>query len=335
MQTKPFRIGTRGSPLALAQAHEARDRLMAAHGLPEEMFEIVVLTTTGDRITDRSLAEIGGKGLFTQELEEKLALGELDFAVHSAKDMPTVLPEGLYLSAYLPREDIRDAVVGRTAPKLIDLPHGATVGSSSLRRQALIRRMRPDINVITFRGLVDTRLRKLAEGQVDATLLALAGLKRLGKVDVLTDILDPDTFPPAPAQGAIAIESRIGDERIDNLLAAINDPATFDAVSCERAFLGALDGSCRTPIGGSWSTCRRSETISGTAHAPPSSGSRTSRSRSWDIPMYSRGTAKRRWRSWRRCRSSRCRERTKVCSCRCVRTGCGRRACAVASSRDD
>ncbi|QRM43848.1 hydroxymethylbilane synthase [Rhizobium sp. BG4] len=250
MQTKPFRIGTRGSPLALAQAHEARDRLMAAHGLPEEMFEIVVLTTTGDRITDRSLAEIGGKGLFTQELEEKLALGELDFAVHSAKDMPTVLPEGLYLSAYLPREDIRDAVVGRTAPKLIDLPHGATVGSSSLRRQALIRRMRPDINVITFRGLVDTRLRKLAEGQVDATLLALAGLKRLGKVDVLTDILDPDTFPPAPAQGAIAIESRIGDERIDNLLAAINDPATFDAVSCERAFLGALDGSCRTPIGG-------------------------------------------------------------------------------------
>lgn len=250
MQTKPFRIGTRGSPLALAQAHEARDRLMAAHGLPEEMFEIVVLTTTGDRITDRSLAEIGGKGLFTQELEEKLAFGELDFAVHSAKDMPTVLPEGLYLSAYLPREDIRDAVVGRTAPKLIDLPHGATVGSSSLRRQALIRRMRPDINVITFRGLVDTRLRKLAEGQVDATLLALAGLKRLGKVEVLTDILDADTFPPAPAQGAIAIESRIGDERIDNLLAAINDPATFDAVSCERAFLGALDGSCRTPIGG-------------------------------------------------------------------------------------
>jgi hydroxymethylbilane synthase len=250
MQTKPFRIGTRGSPLALAQAHEARDRLMAAHGLPEEMFEIVVLTTTGDRITDRSLSEIGGKGLFTQELEEKLAIGELDFAVHSAKDMATTLPEGLYLSAFMPREDIRDAVIGRTAAKLIDLPHGATVGSSSLRRQALIRRMRPDINVITFRGLVDTRLRKLAEGQADATLLALAGLKRLGKVDVLTDILDPDTFPPAPAQGAIAIESRIGDERMDNLLAAINDPATFDAVSCERAFLGALDGSCRTPIGG-------------------------------------------------------------------------------------
>jgi hydroxymethylbilane synthase len=223
---------------------------MAAHGLPEEMFEIVVLSTKGDRITDRSLAEIGGKGLFTQELEEKLSSGDLDIAVHSTKDMPTALPEGLCLSAYLPREDIRDAVVGRTAPTLIDLPHGATVGSSSLRRQALIRRMRPDINVITFRGLVDTRLRKLAEGQVDATLLALAGLKRLGKVDVITDILDPDTFPPAPAQGAICIESRIGDISVETLLAPINDVRTFDTVSCERAFLAALDGSCRTPIGG-------------------------------------------------------------------------------------
>jgi hydroxymethylbilane synthase len=250
MQTKPFRIGTRGSPLALAQAHEARDRLMAAHGLPEEMFEIVVLTTTGDRITDRSLAAIGGKGLFTQELEEKLASGDLDLAVHSAKDMPTVLPEGLYLSAFLPREDIRDAVIGRTAPKLMELPHGATVGSASLRRQALIRRMRPDINVVVFRGAVETRLRKLDEGQVDATLLALAGLKRLGKVSVITDILDPDTFPPAPAQGAICIESRIGDQRTDDLIIPINDPTTFDAVSCERAFLAALDGSCRTPIGG-------------------------------------------------------------------------------------
>ncbi|AJD43123.1 porphobilinogen deaminase [Rhizobium gallicum bv. gallicum R602sp] len=250
MQTKPFRIGTRGSPLALAQAREARDRLMAAHGMAEEMFEIVVLTTKGDRITDRALAEIGGKGLFTQELEEKLASGDLDLAVHSAKDMPTVLPEELHLSAYLPREDIRDAVIGRTAPKLIELPHGATVGSASLRRQALIRRMRPDIKVITFRGAVETRLRKLDEGQVDATLLALAGLKRLGKVDVITDILDPDTFPPAPAQGAICIESRIGDQRTDDLLVAINDPATHDAVSCERAFLAALDGSCRTPIGG-------------------------------------------------------------------------------------
>ncbi len=250
MQTKPFRIGTRGSPLALAQAHEARDRLMAAHGLPEEMFEIVVLTTKGDRITDRSLAAIGGKGLFTEELEEKLTSGELDFAVHSAKDMATKLPQCLALNAYLPREDIRDSVIGRTAPKLIELPHGATVGSASLRRQALIRRLRPDINVITFRGSVQTRLRKLEEGQADATLLALAGLKRLGMVEVLTDILDPDDFPPAPAQGAIAIESRINDARMNDLLAAINDAPTFDAVSCERAFLAALDGSCRTPIAG-------------------------------------------------------------------------------------
>ncbi len=250
MQTKPFRIGTRGSPLALAQAREARDRLMAAHGLPEEMFEIVVLTTKGDRITDRSLAAIGGKGLFTEELEEKLTSGELDFAVHSAKDMATKLPQGLALTAYLPREDIRDSVIGRTAPKLIELPHGATVGSASLRRQALIRRLRPDINVITFRGSVQTRLRKLEEGQADATLLALAGLKRLGMVEVITDILDPDEFPPAPAQGAITIESRIDDARMNDLLAAVNDAPTFDAVSCERAFLAALDGSCRTPIAG-------------------------------------------------------------------------------------
>ncbi|MGX5667063.1 hydroxymethylbilane synthase [Rhizobium daejeonense] len=250
MQTKPFRIGTRGSPLALAQAYETRSRLMAAHGLPEEMFEIVALTTKGDRITDRSLAEIGGKGLFTAELEEQLASGELDFAVHSSKDMPTVLPDGLFLSAFLPREDVRDAFVGAAAPRLVELPQGATVGSSSLRRQALIRRLRPDLNVITFRGLVDTRLRKLAEGQVDATLLAFAGLKRLGKQDVPTELLDPRDFPPAPAQGAICIESRIGDNRVNTLLEAINDRTTHDAVTCERAFLGALDGSCRTPIAG-------------------------------------------------------------------------------------
>ncbi|MBC7151654.1 MAG: hydroxymethylbilane synthase [Rhizobium sp.] len=250
MQTKPFRIGTRGSPLALAQAYETRDRLMAAHGLSQALFEVVVLSTQGDRITDRPLSEIGGKGLFTEELEQQLLSGDLDFAVHSSKDMPTKLPEGLVLSAYLPREDVRDAFIGATAPRLVELPHGATVGSSSLRRQALIRRLRPDLNVITFRGLVDTRLRKLAEGQVDATLLAYAGLRRLGKQDVPTELLDPKEFPPAPAQGAICIESRIGDDRINGLLEAINDCATFDAVSCERAFLAALDGSCRTPIAG-------------------------------------------------------------------------------------
>lgn len=250
MQTKPFRIGTRGSPLALAQAFETRTRLMAAHGLPEDMFEVVVLSTTGDRITDRSLSELGGKGLFTQELEEGLLSGDLDFAVHSSKDMPTRLPDGLRLSAYLPREDFRDAFIGRTSHTLAALPDGATVGSSSLRRQALIRRIRPDIQVITFRGLVETRLRKLSEGQVDATLLAYAGLKRLAKEDVVTELLDPEDFPPAPAQGAICVESRVGDARIDALLDPINDRPTYDAVSCERAFLAALDGSCRTPIGG-------------------------------------------------------------------------------------
>lgn len=250
MQTKPFRIGTRGSPLALAQAHETRGRLMAAHGLPEDMFEIVVLSTKGDRITDRALAEVGGKGLFTEELEAQLLTGELDFAVHSSKDMPTLLPAGLQLSAYLPREDFRDAFIGRTASTLMALPDGAVIGSASLRRQALIRRRRPDISVITFRGLVETRLRKLAEGQVDATLLALAGLNRLNMRDVATELMDPADFPPAPAQGAICIESRIGDQRVLDLLDPINDRPTFDAVSCERAFLAALDGSCRTPIAG-------------------------------------------------------------------------------------
>jgi len=250
MQTKPFRIGTRGSPLALAQAYETRARLMAAHGLPEEMFEIVVLSTKGDRITDRSLALIGGKGLFTEEIEAQLSSGELDFAVHSSKDMPTKLPDGLHLSAFLPREDVRDAFIGRSTKRLLDLPEGATVGSASLRRQALIRRRRPDINVIVFRGQVDTRLGKLAAGEADGTLLAYAGLKRLGKLDVPTEILDPVLFPPAPAQGAICIESRIDDVRMNDLLAAIGDPATHAAVSCERGFLATLDGSCRTPIAG-------------------------------------------------------------------------------------
>jgi hydroxymethylbilane synthase len=245
MQTKPFRIGTRGSPLALAQAHETRDRLISAHGLPAEMFEVVVLSTMGDRITDRSLAAIGGKGLFTQELEDMLLSGGLDFAVHSSKDMPTKLPDGLFLSAYLPREDARDAFIGRTAAKLMDLPEGATIGSSSLRRQALIKRLRPDINVITYRGLVDTRLRKLAEGQVDATLLAFAGLKRLGKEDVPTEILDTEIFPPAPAQGAICIESRIGDDRVNDLLEAINDVRTHQAVTCERLLPHTDSRLCR------------------------------------------------------------------------------------------
>ncbi len=248
MQTKPLRIGTRGSPLALAQAHEARDRLMAAHGLSEDMFEIVVLSTKGDRITDRPLSAIGGKGLFTEELEAQLLSGELDFAVHSSKDMPTTLPDGLELSTFLPRADPRDAFIGRDVKKLADLPQGAVVGSSSLRRQALIRRLRPDIEVVLFRGSVQTRLQKLADGVVDGTFLANAGLKRLGMDDVATEVLSVRDFLPAPAQGAICIEQRSGDRRIGDLLAPVNDADTAIAVTCERAFLTALDGSCRTPI---------------------------------------------------------------------------------------
>jgi hydroxymethylbilane synthase len=250
MQKKLYRIGTRGGPLALRQAAELRARLVKAHGLSEEHFEIVVLSTKGDRITDRPLAEIGGKGLFTLELEEQLADGRLDLAVHSSKDMATTLPEGLYLSAFLEREDVRDAVIARQAKSIRDLPLNAVVGSSSLRRQALIRRLRPDISVITYRGLVETRLRKLSEGQVDATLLAYAGLKRLEMADVATDILDTTEFPPAPGQGAICVESRIGDSDVDRLVEPVNHTATASALACERAFLAALDGSCRTPIAG-------------------------------------------------------------------------------------
>lgn len=250
MQTEVLRIGTRGSALALAQAHETRARLMAAHGLPEEAFEIVVISTSGDRILDRPLSEAGGKGLFTKEIEEALLAGRIDIAVHSSKDMPTKLPEGLELSAFLEREDVRDAFIGRAAPRLAELPQGATVGSSSLRRQALIRRLRPDLDVVTFRGNVQTRLRKLEEGQVAGTLLAHAGLRRLELADIVTELLPLETFPPAPGQGAICIESRIGDARTLALLAAIGHEATAQALACERAFLAALDGSCRTPIAG-------------------------------------------------------------------------------------
>ena len=250
MQTDVLRIGTRGSALALAQAHETRARLIAAHGLPEAAFEIVVISTSGDRILDRPLSEAGGKGLFTKEIEEALLAGRIDIAVHSSKDMPTKLPEGLELSAFLEREDVRDAFIGRAAPRLVELPQGATVGSSSLRRQALIRRLRPDLDVVTFRGNVQTRLRKLEEGQVAGTLLAHAGLRRLELADIVTELLPLETFPPAPGQGAICIESRIGDARTLALLAAIGHEATAQALACERAFLAALDGSCRTPIAG-------------------------------------------------------------------------------------
>ncbi|MGB3540534.1 MAG: hydroxymethylbilane synthase, partial [Mesorhizobium sp.] len=249
MQT-PLKIGTRASVLAMAQAHETRARLMAAHGLPEEAFEIVPLTTSGDRIQDKSLTDAGGKGLFTKELEDALYDGRIDIAVHSSKDMPTQLPDGLELSAFLPREDARDAFIGKAARSIAELPHGARVGSSSLRRQALIRRMRPDLDVVLFRGNVQTRLRKLDEGVADGTILALAGLKRLGLEDIATDLMTLEDFPPAPGQGAICIESRIGDLAVKEMLVAIDHQPTGQALACERAFLAALDGSCRTPIAG-------------------------------------------------------------------------------------
>ena len=245
-----LRIGTRGSALALAQAAETRARLMAAHGLPEEAFPVVVITTSGDRIQDRPLAEAGGKGLFTKEIEEALLEDRIDIAVHSSKDMPTRLPDGLEIAAFLEREDVRDVFIGRAAPRLEELPDGALVGTSSLRRQALVRRLRPDLRVGIFRGNVQTRLRKLSEGQADGTLLALAGLRRLAMTEVATEILPLDRFPPAPGQGAICIESRTADARTRAMLAPLMHVPTGLALTCERAFLAALDGSCRTPIAG-------------------------------------------------------------------------------------
>jgi hydroxymethylbilane synthase len=250
LQSNPLRIGTRGSALALAQAHETRARLMAAHDLPEDAFEIVVIKTSGDQIQDRPLSEVGGKGLFTKEIEEAMLDGRIDLAVHSSKDMPTVLPDGLALTAFLPREDVRDAFLSPKAKTLMDLPHGAVVGSSSLRRQAMIKRLRPDIDVVMYRGNLQTRLRKLAEGEVDATLLAYAGLRRLGLEGEVTSLLETEDFLPAVGQGAICIESREGDERTLEMLQAIHDRETQIRLDAERAFLAVLDGSCRTPIGG-------------------------------------------------------------------------------------
>jgi len=242
------RIGTRGSELALAQARELKQRLNNAHEGLE--IEIVVISTSGDRIQDRPLSEIGGKGLFTQEIEEQLLDGRIDMAVHSAKDMPTILPDGLELSCFLPRENVADAFICPNHASIEDLPHGAVIGSASLRRQALIRRMRPDIKVINYRGNVQTRLRKLAAGEVDATILAQAGLNRLGLATEITSVLPVDQFPPAPGQGAICVETRTNDSKIGDLLSPINDNDTYAALLCERAFLAGLDGSCRTPIAG-------------------------------------------------------------------------------------
>ena len=245
----PLRLGTRGSPLALAQARLVKAALIAAEpGLDDGSVEIVVVSTQGDRIQDRTLAEIGGKGLFTEEIEAGLAQGTLDLAVHSMKDMPTVLPAGLVISAVLPRADPRDALIARGPRSIVELPKGAVVGTASLRRQAQLRAVRPDLVVIPLRGNVQTRLRKLEAGEVQATFLAMAGLIRLGLEEVVSAALEPEEMLPAVAQGAIGIECRADDTPLLGLLAKINDEPTMVRISAERAFLGALDGSCRTPI---------------------------------------------------------------------------------------
>jgi hydroxymethylbilane synthase len=250
MTSPRIRLGTRGSPLALAQAREVRQRLIAAHPdlAAAGAVEIVVIRTTGDRVQDRTLAEIGGKGLFTKEIEEALIAGAIDAAVHSMKDVPTFLPDGLEIACLLPREDPRDAFISTRAKSLADLPAGAIVGTASLRRQCQVLNRRPDLKVVPLRGNVDTRLRKLAAGECDATLLALAGLRRLGRADAVTAVLEPEDMLPAVAQGAIGLECRSTDATTKALLAPLDHADTHVCVLAERGLLAALDGSCRTPI---------------------------------------------------------------------------------------
>lgn len=243
-------IGTRGSPLALWQAEHVRERLAFQHGPDQGAASLSVITTSGDRIQDQSLANFGGKGLFTKEIDEALLQGNIALAVHSMKDLPTKLPDGLCLAAVLPRADVRDAFLSPQAASLDTLHEGAAVGTSSLRRAAQVKRARPDLRVIDFRGNVQTRLRKLAEGVADATLLAKAGLDRLDLADAATSVLSVDDVLPAVAQGAIGIVAREEDTKTRTLLDPLNDAMTATAVSCERMFLAELDGSCRTPIAG-------------------------------------------------------------------------------------
>ncbi|XP_020243843.1 LOW QUALITY PROTEIN: porphobilinogen deaminase, chloroplastic-like [Asparagus officinalis] len=247
-----LRIGTRGSPLALAQAHETRTKLIATHSeLAEEgAIEIIIIKTTGDKILNQPLADIGGKGLFTKEIDEALLDGRIDIAVHSMKDVPTYFPDGMILPCNLPREDVRDAFVSLTAKSLAELPAGSVVGSASLRRQSQILYRYPSLKVVNLRGNVQTRLKKLNEGEVQATLLALAGLKRLNMTENVTAILSIEEMLPAIAQGAIGIACRTNDDKMVNYINSLNHEETRLAVACERAFLTTLDGSCRTPIAG-------------------------------------------------------------------------------------
>jgi hydroxymethylbilane synthase len=245
-----IRVGTRGSRLALWQAGAVRDALAAAQGSGAEKTEIVPIKTSGDRIRDRPLSEAGGKGLFSKEIEVALLAGEIDLAVHSAKDMETFLRDGLMIGACLEREDARDALVAKSAASIEALPEGARIGSASLRREALLRRARPDLQVVLLRGNVPTRVAKVESGELDATLLAAAGLNRIGLEGKISALLPLEEFPPACGQGTIAIECRADDVRIRDMLAAIDHGESSVSLACERAFLAALDGSCKTPIAG-------------------------------------------------------------------------------------
>jgi hydroxymethylbilane synthase len=248
--TTLFTLGTRGSPLALMQANQARQRLAEAHGWEIERIALKVIRTSGDAIQDRPLAEAGGRGLFTKEIDAALLAGAIDAAAHSAKDLPSMMPDGVVIAAYLPREDVRDALVSALADTIEGLPLGATFGAASLRRQAQALRLRPDLKPVLLRGNVETRLNKAESGGVGATLLALAGLKRLGLGHRARAVLDIDRFLPAPGQGAIAITARAGDTRVLEALKAISDAETWVTLTAERAFLAELEGSCRTPIAG-------------------------------------------------------------------------------------
>jgi hydroxymethylbilane synthase len=249
---RPLRIGTRGSAMALHQANLVRERLFAAHpGLTEPgMMALEVIRTTGDRVQNRLLAEIGGKGLFTKEIEQALIDRRIDLAVHSLKDMETFLPPGLAIACVLPRDDPRDALVTRDGGALAALPHGARIGTASLRRKAQLLRHRPDLAVAPIRGNVDTRLAKLAADEADGLLLALSGLARLGKTDIASEILSTEIMLPAVGQGALAIETRADDAELHEMLLPLHDAASAACVTAERAMLAALDGSCRTPIAG-------------------------------------------------------------------------------------
>jgi hydroxymethylbilane synthase len=250
LDDRRFLVGARGSPLALWQANHVRALLIDVHGLGDDAVALEPITTSGDLIRDKPLRDFGGKGLFTKEIDEALLGNRVDLAVHSMKDLPTDLPPGITIAAVLPRGDVRDAFISAKGESLAALPPGAVVGSSSLRRQAQVKRLRPDLQAIDFRGNVETRLKKLEQGMVDATLLALAGLERLGLTRHATSVLPTDEMLPAVAQGAIGVSCRNDDAKTRELLHALNDDRTATAVACERAFLAQLDGSCRTPIAG-------------------------------------------------------------------------------------